>query len=90
VTVFRVILLAPAAQVLQAVTDVREQASLKDALEKLSDQPQQPQPYAAKQRREAWEMYVGRWKVIYEIRPIELGVYVHNIKDRPSLKFDYR
>jgi hypothetical protein len=88
--VFRVILLAPAAQALAAITDTCEHATVEAALEKLNDQPGQPAPYAAKERREGWEMYVGRWKVIYEIRPIELTVYVHNIKERPSLRFDYR
>ena len=35
-------------------------------------------------------MHVGRWKITYELRQIELVVYVHNIKERPSLGFDYR
>ncbi len=87
---YRVIVLAPAAEVLETIADVREHGLVKQALGKLNDQPDAPEPYTAKKRREGWELYVGRWKVTYEIRAIELVVYVHNIKERPSLKFDYR
>ena len=87
---FQVILLAPAAEALSAMSSSKERDLVKDALSKLGDDPDSPAPYTAKERREGWEMYVGRWKAIYEIRRIELVVYVHNIKEKPSLKFDYR
>jgi len=88
--VYRVILLAPAADALSSTSSSKEQDVVKDALSKLADTPESPAPYKAKERGEGWEMYVGRWKAIYEIRHIELVVYVHNIKEKPSLKFDYR
>lgn len=87
---FQVILLAPAADALSAISSSKERDLVKDALSKLGDDPDSPAPYTAKERREGWEMCVGRWKVTYEIRRIELVVYVHNIKEKPSLKFDYR
>ena len=86
---YRVILLAPAADALSSISSSKEQDLVKNALSKLADSPESPAPYKAKERREGWEMYVGRWKVIYEIRRIESVVYVHDIKEKPSLKFDY-
>jgi mRNA-degrading endonuclease RelE of RelBE toxin-antitoxin system len=88
--VYRVILLAPAADALASISDVHERDLVKDALGKLADSPDDPAPYTAKERKEGWELYVGRWKAVYEIRGIELVVYVHNIKEKPSLRFDYR
>ena len=87
---YQVIILAPAAEALAAIANENERGSVKDALGKLLDRPDNPNPYKAKERKEGWEVYVGRWKVTYEIRRIELVVYVHNIKESPSLKFDYR
>lgn len=87
---YRVILLAPAAQALEGISDAHEHDSVKHAAGSLGENPDSPANYAYKKRREGWELYVGRWKITYEIHLIELVVYVHNIKERPSLRFDYR
>lgn len=87
---YRVILLAPAAEALAKIANVKEHSTVKDALGKLLDKPDAPVPYLFKERRDGWEMYVGRWKVTYELRRIELVVYVHNIKESPSLAFRYQ
>jgi len=88
--VYRVVVLAPAYEGWQRITEEREHSAVKDALGKLLEHPEEPDPYKAKKRSEGWEMHVGRWKVKYEIRPIELVVYVHTITESPSWKFDYR
>jgi mRNA-degrading endonuclease RelE of RelBE toxin-antitoxin system len=87
---YRVIVLAPANEGLEKIGNEEERAAVKDALAKLLDHPDEPAPYEAKERKEGWELHVGRWKVTYEIRKIELVVYVHTIKESPSWKFDYR
>lgn len=87
---YKVIVLASAAEALASIAGDVERGLVKQALGKLIDRPDDPKPYEAKERREGWELYVGRWKVTYEIRRIELVVYVHNIKERRSLKFVYR
>jgi mRNA-degrading endonuclease RelE of RelBE toxin-antitoxin system len=87
---YRVVILAPAYEGWKEITDEAESNAVKDALDKLSDHPDRPNPYRAKERKDGWEMHVGRWKVTYEIRKIELVVYVHTIGESPSWKFDYR
>ncbi|MGA3300365.1 MAG: hypothetical protein ABSD87_09785 [Candidatus Acidiferrales bacterium] len=87
---YRVIILPPAADGLNSIPSASELVRVKDALGKLLERPENPKPYEAKERKGAWEMHVGRWKVTYEIRRIELVVYVHAIKESPSWAFDYR
>jgi mRNA-degrading endonuclease RelE of RelBE toxin-antitoxin system len=87
---YRVVVLAPAYEGWKDIRDERERDAVEDALAKLHDHPDEPDPYPAKERKDGWEMHVGRWKVTYEIRRIELAVFVHTIKESPSWKFDYR
>jgi mRNA-degrading endonuclease RelE of RelBE toxin-antitoxin system len=86
---YRVIILAPAQEGLDQIP-MGEADAVLAALGKLLTHPEEPKPYRFKQRREGWEMYVGRWKITYELRRIELIVYVHGVKESPSLAFDYR
>jgi len=85
-----VIMLAPANVGLASIPSEDERSAVKKALETLKERPEKPEPYRYKRRKDGWEMHVGRWKITYELRQIELVVYVHNIKERPSLGFDYR
>lgn len=87
---YRVIVLLPAYKAWEEIDSEQERDAIRDALAKLIDHPDRPVPYPAKERKDGWEMHVGRLKVTYEIRRIELVVYVHTIKESPSWKFDYR
>jgi mRNA-degrading endonuclease RelE of RelBE toxin-antitoxin system len=87
---YRVVVLAPAYEGWKAITDVAESDTVREALDKLGEHPEAPAPYRAKERKDGWEMHVGRWKVTYEIRKIESVIYVHTIRESPSWKFDYR
>lgn len=87
---YRVVVLSPAYEGWAAIRDAKERDAVEDALAKLVDHPDRPVPYRAKERKDGWEMHVGRLKVTYEIRPIELIVYVHTIQESASWKFDYR
>jgi mRNA-degrading endonuclease RelE of RelBE toxin-antitoxin system len=87
---YRLVVLSPAYEGWAAISDAKEREAVEDALAKLVDHPDRPAPYTAKERKEGWEMRVGRLNVAYEIRKIELVVYVHTIQERPSWKFDYR
>jgi mRNA-degrading endonuclease RelE of RelBE toxin-antitoxin system len=87
---YRVIILPLAAEGLSSIQSENERNRVKDALGQLLERPENPKPYEAKERKAGWEMHVERWKITYEIRRIELVVYVHAIKESPSWAFDYR
>jgi mRNA-degrading endonuclease RelE of RelBE toxin-antitoxin system len=88
---YRVILLPRAVAGLERIADSRERESVKAAIGTLIDDPLPPgNPHKLVKRDDAWELRVGRQKVTYEVRRIELVVYVHNVKEAPSLDFDYR